>query len=132
MILETAQLLYCAHWLSGTPLPEFAYKKAHPNHPCAVWARTSLYNYIWLCRLGHWLCVEYTYRYGKTHKTAPHIAWLYANPPPLPAIGLTPFAQAMPIECKRDDPVEAYREYYRTAKVRMLQYTRRPTPKFLS
>ena len=134
MILETAQLLYCVHWVCGTPLPSGAYKKTHPNHPCGIWARTSLGNYRWLCALGHWLCVEFTFRYGKVHKTAKHLAWLTANEPCLPELGLTSFAQAMPIEYKHEDPVEAYRTFYRLNKqgVRgIVTYKKRPVPEFL-
>jgi hypothetical protein len=57
MILETAQLLYSAH--PDKP-HEAAYKRTHANHPCAIWARTSLANYQWLCALGFWLCQEYS------------------------------------------------------------------------
>ena len=68
MILESCQLLYCAHWMCGTIMPSNAYKKTHPNHPCAKWVRESQANYRWLCRLGLELCGEYTFRYGKHHK----------------------------------------------------------------
>lgn len=45
------------------------YKTTHINHPCTVWARDNLGNHRWLVEhLGH-LLDEYTYRYGKTHKT---------------------------------------------------------------
>ena len=44
MILETAQLLCCVHWVSGVEAP---YKKTHVNHPSSVWARESLTNYKW-------------------------------------------------------------------------------------
>jgi len=52
MILETAQMLYSVHWYKELELPLDAYKKAHINHPCSIWARTSVDNYIWLCKLG--------------------------------------------------------------------------------
>ena len=39
------------------------------NHPSAVWVRQSSRHYQWLYRLFMWLCVEYTYRYGKIHST---------------------------------------------------------------
>ena len=44
------------------------YKLTHKNHPCSVWARTSLDNFKWLGELGLELCKEYTYRYDKVHK----------------------------------------------------------------
>ena len=134
MILETAQLLYCVHWVCGTPLPEGAYKQTHKNHPCAIWVRTSIENYRWLCALGTWLCIEYTFRYGKTHKTDAHLRWLRCNEPAVPSVGLTPFVQAMPDEYKHEDPVEAYRTYYRLGKLEqrgIVTYKKRSIPAFL-
>jgi hypothetical protein len=138
MILETAQLLYSAHWeLAPTGIPEGAYRKTHVNHPCAIWVRESLSNYRWLADLGYWLCREYRYRYGdKTHKTEAHILWLRANPPAgLVDIGATPPRQAMPDEYKHPDPVVAYRIYYVENKLMLrgiVKYTRRKYPSFLS
>lgn len=133
MILETAQLLYCAqHVVASNQLPEGAYKKTHPNHPCGIWVRESIDNYEWLCELGLALCVEYTFRYGKIHSTQLHLEWLTLNPPILPAIGVTEIRQAMPIEFKRPNPVEAYRAYYIGAKQRMLRYSKRSPPDFLA
>ena len=134
MILETAQLLYTAHWLTHPErLHEGAYKKTHANHPCAIWARATLQNYMWLCALGFWLCREYTFRYGKTHKTEARILWLITHPPDLPDAGPTPFAQAMPDEYRHDDPVVAYRTYYLQNKVRqrgIVSYTKRSAPEW--
>jgi hypothetical protein len=138
MILETAQLLYSAHWeLAPTGLPEGAYRKTHVNHPCAIWVRESLSNYRWLADLGYWLCREYRYRYGdKTHKTEAHILWLRANHPAgIVDIGATPPRQAMPDEYKHPDPVVAYRIYYVENKLMLrgiVKYTRRKYPSFLS
>ena len=132
MILETAQLLYCAHWITDpSVLDESAYRKTHPNHPCAIWVRESTANYQWLCDLGLWLCHEYTYRYGKVHKTQCHLEWLAVNTPALPEIGATKFKMAMPDHYKSDDPVVAYQNYYIGDKQRMLNFTKRPPPPFL-
>lgn len=136
MIIESAQMLYCAHWiLSPTTLPVFAYKKAHVNHPCTIWVRESYENYMWLCALAWELCCEYTHRYGKIHATQLHIEWLVSNPPPIPKLGITQFRLAMPDAFKCEDPVEAYRTFYRESKLKernIIQYTRRPWPIFLS
>ncbi len=139
MILETAQLLYSAHWLlCPEELPEGAYKKTHVNHPCSIWVRQSIVNYHWLCELGWWLCKEYQYRYPKSnkpHKTETHILWLRDHPPKnIPLVDATPFPQAMPVEFKHSDPVVAYETFYRESKMKargIVQYTRRPTPAFL-
>ena len=138
MILETSQLLYSAHWiLNPEGLNENAYKLAHKNHPCSIWVRTSLSNYMWLASLGFWLCREYQYRYGehKIHKTERHILWLRENLPiGIPDIPMTSFPQAMPVEYKRDNAVDAYHAYYRENKVKVrkiVKYTRRQVPDFL-
>ena len=63
MILETAQLLCGVHHmviherLSNDQVP---YKLSHKNHPCAIWTRESLSNYLYLCDLGLELCKEET------------------------------------------------------------------------
>lgn len=137
MILETAQLLYCAHWvLAPEGLPAVAYKKTHPNHPCSHWVRGSLDNYQWLCALGLELCTEYTYRYGKIHKTQAHLEWLSAHcPPGLPDLGVTTLPQAMPNEYKNPNAITAYRTYYLENKLMIrgiVRYTRRPPPPFIA
>lgn len=137
MILETAQLLYSAHWmLNPAGLPDNAYKITHKNNPCAIWARNSLSNYKWLADLGHYLCEEYRFRYGdKTHKTEWHINWLRANTPAgLSDVGVTTIYLAMPVEYKRPNPVDSYHTYYRENKDRLrgiVKYTKRPIPYFL-
>ena len=138
MILETAQLLYSVHWMLQTPnLPKNAYKLSHKNHPCSIWARQTLSNYLWLASLGWWLCKEYQYRYGeqKVHKTESHIVWLLNTPPAsLPNLGLTKFAQAMPDPYKNEDVTKAYQTYYVESKLKqrgIVKYTKRETPEFI-
>ena len=116
MILETAQILYSVHWMVETELPSNAYKLAHKNHPCCVWARTSLDNYNWLCQLGLFLCEEYTQRYSKVHKTQQHIEWLTENPPIIPSNGITKWALAMPDIYKTENVVESYQTFYIQSK----------------
>lgn len=138
MIIETAQMLYSAHWvLNPEGTPPTAYKLAHKNHPCSIWVRASLANYLWLASLGIWLCREYQYRYGeqKVHKTEAHIAWLFQNPPAsIPISELTEPALAMPDEYKQEDPILAYETFYRESKLKkrnIVQYTKRDWPDFL-
>jgi hypothetical protein len=135
MIIETAQLLYTAHWVSERNiLPQNAYRKTHFNHPCAIWVRESMSNYTWLCELGLALCAEYTYRYGKVHKTQAHLEWLILHDPEIPDVGVTEIRQAMPDEYKRPNPVEGYRTYYRENKVPrgIVKYSKRSCPDFLT
>ena len=47
MILETAQLL-CGvhHMINPTSTLQVPYKLSHRNHPCSIWARECLENYV--------------------------------------------------------------------------------------
>ena len=69
MIVEYAQLLCTAHHVLQDDRSDIPYRLVHKNHPCAIWARESLSNYLVLCELGLELCKEYTHRYKKTHKS---------------------------------------------------------------
>ena len=109
MILETSQLLCGVHWCCGSEAP---YKLSHKNHPCSIWARTSLSNYRWLLSLGKELCLEYTHRYKKTHKCEKVLDWLTKNEPKIQNIGLTKFSLAMPDNYKNASAVKSYRDYY--------------------
>ena len=128
MILETAQLLCSVHHVTsnnGAP-----YKLTHKNHPCAIWARESLSNYVYLCQLGLELCKEYTYRYGKTHKTEAVIRWCMDHIPPIKDKGFTHPAKAMPEEYQMGDVVSSYRAYYKGEKVSIARWTKRNSPQW--
>lgn len=138
MIIESAQLLYSAHWtLNPEGLLADAYKLAHKNHPCAIWVRISITNYMWLASLAWWLCKEYQYRYGdhKIHKTEAHVIWLLNHPPKsIPFVGLTQPSLAMPDQYKQEDVIESYKTYYIESKLierNIVKYTRREWPEFL-
>lgn len=126
MILEYAQLLSTAVNMNGGIAP---YRTTHKNHPCAIWARESKDNWLWLQKLGSALHTEYKYRYGKEHKSGLVVENLKC--PDLPDIGLTPFAQAMPPEYKNSDAVTAYRTYYKYGKQHLMNWKNRPVPDFL-
>lgn len=114
MIVEYAQLLSTAHFvLDGA---QVGYKPTHINHPCAKWVRESEDNYNYLWWLWYYLCFEYSRRYGKIHKTSKQLYVLATEPENIPIIGPTPPPQCVPDDCKRLDPVEAYRAYYMTHK----------------
>jgi hypothetical protein len=130
MILETAQLLCGVHWVEGGEAP---YKLSHKNHPSAIWTRECVENYIWLCDLGLELCNEYTYRYGKRHKSQDIIEWCLLNVPNIPEKGdITPFALAMPDECKVGDAVASYRVYYMVEKRGFAVWKNRETPEWFN
>ena len=129
MILETAQLLCGAHHITNSKL-DIPYKLSHKNHPCSIWARESLTNYLYLCELGLELCKEYTYRYNKRHKSQEVIEWCILNRPNIPDIGFTEPAKAMPDEYKVDDVVKSYRNYYRGSKSGFATWKNREVPKW--
>lgn len=133
MILETCQIL-CSVWhLSdeNKKIYEPPYKLCHKNHPCNIWTRTSLENYKWLCILGIELCKEYTYRYGKIHKSQQYIEKMMELDPPIPSLGFTSPAQAMPDIYKSDDPIESYRAYYFFDKYHIHSWTKREIPDWI-
>lgn len=128
MIVEYCQLLCGVHWILGSEAP---YKLTHKNHPCALWTRESLDNYIWLCDLGFELCKEYTHRYGKRHKTQDVIEWCFMNEPNLPNNGyITKFALAMPEYCKMNNTIDSYRRYYKLEKNNIAFWKNRETPEW--
>jgi hypothetical protein len=137
IILEIAQMLYTAHWMSDDPTwvevhhsHEAPYRKTHFNHPTSKWVRQCETNYLFTCRLGLALCHEYTLRYGKVHKTQHRIEWLLHHIPssfctdPISARlatcnipdGCTPVPLAMPEQYHSDDLLYSYRYYYLDAK----------------
>jgi len=128
MILETAQLLCGVHHATDQATDQVPYKLSHKNHPCAIWARESLSNYLYLCELGLELGKEYTYRYGKRHKSIEVIEWCIVNKPNIPDIGFTKPAMAMPDEFKTDSVVESYRNYYMGAKISLASWKNREKP----
>lgn len=128
MILESAQLACSAHWFHGGEAP---YRKTHINHPTSIWTRCSLTNYLWCVDYGLSLCEEYTYRYGKVHKTESVLKWLRKTLPPIQDKGFTPFALAMPDEYKLDCPIKSYRNYYREDKSHLFSWTKREKPEWI-
>jgi hypothetical protein len=112
------------------------YKIAHKNHPVTIWMRASLDNYIWTLNLVDAMHNEWKYRYDhppeKMHKSYIVAQYLRKYAPladKFPNVGLTPFALAMPKECKSDDAVESYRKYYQTLdKQRIASWKKRGKP----
>jgi len=110
------------------------YKAVHVGHPCTKWSMESDSNYRW-----HWehmkaLANEYTYRYGKIHKTERELLWQIQSPPRnIPKGPMTPFKLAMKAnpECMFDDPVKSYRAFYQTKQYRFsMVWTKRPVPEW--
>ena len=126
MILEYAQLLSSVHHMTGTGNDNM-YKLTHKNHPDAIWARDRMGNYEYLFSLAILLGEEYTYRYGKVHKSISVIEAM-----PIPELPNLEFVE--PPKCVHDDfksmndVVEAYRAYYNRDKASFCNWKNRPTP----
>jgi len=133
MILETAQLLSGAHHVLD-PEGDHSdlYKKTHINHPSAKWVRENSANYDWTYQLFLELLIEYTYRYGKIHKTSRLVNGLYKSPPLISKTHtMTEFPQAMPDQYKvPGDAVQAYKNYYKGDKAKFAKWTKRKVPEW--
>lgn len=144
MILETAQLLSTAHHqLDGLDAPQGIYKQTHVNHPSAIWARESLYNYSWAFKLFRALLEEYEWRKERKHATDKLLNLLILCPmqifrgvltlPPL----CMPDEFKLPVTCF-DDVVASYRRYYNGRKLYdkngkfIAHYTKREPPTWLN
>jgi hypothetical protein len=89
-------------------------------------------NYVWLCDLGVELCEEYTYRYGKRHKSQDIIEWCIVHKPNIRTNGdITPFALAMPDQYKVKDVVQSYRNYYIGEKLKFAKWKNGHIPSWL-
>jgi hypothetical protein len=129
MCVEYSQLLCGVHHVVETKI-EIPYKLSHKNHPCAIWARESLSNYLYLCDLGLELCKEYTYRYGKRHKSQDVIEWCLINKPNIVDKNFTTPPKAMPDEYKVGDVIESYRRYYIGEKKNFCKWKNREVPEW--
>jgi hypothetical protein len=113
MPLESAQLL-CSVYSKG----KAPYKRTHYNHPCSIWTRKSKNNFLWLVEHGIALCDEYTFRYGKIHKSKQVINWCKKNINVIEfeSIKKTKFALCFDEKYHVGIAVKSYREYYRYGK----------------
>lgn len=129
MIVETAQLLSTSIIFQQLPLTPIT-KTTHENHPCNVWARKNIDNFMWLSALGYSLSLEYTHRWGKTHQ---YHEW-FKSLPKVFTICPTSFALAMPKEIddrpetSPESAVESYRKYYTLCKRDIAFWSKRPNP----
>ena len=98
------------------------------NHPCTIWARSSLDNYEWTHCYANALGEEYTYRYGKIHKSVEVINRL-PLPQQMKRLGFTTFGLAMPDELKDyENPIQSYRDYYHLDKATFSSWKYREKP----
>ena len=118
MQIESAQMCSTAHWATGSNAP---YKKAHLNHPSTKWVRESIQHYRWVIRHGLEICNEFEKRYGKIHATKAVLQWLEQNEPNIPDSGFVAPPQCMDEKFRKEDTVEAYKNFYINDKVKVKQ-----------
>jgi len=116
MQIESAQMCCTAHWETGGEAP---YKRAHKNHPSTIWVRQSIHHYRWLVKHGLEICNEFEKRYGKSHATKTVLQWLEQNEPILPDNGFIEPPQCMPEEFKKENTIEAYKNFYINDKIKI-------------
>ncbi len=129
MTLESVQILCTVLNERGIST---TYKSTHPKHPCVLWAAASPDNFLWLRELAVELNREYRYRYGKTSDHGAIAALpdnVQGNWSPS---GLTEFVQVMPEEYRyKNNPVRAYRAFYRGQKAQFARWKKRPPPSWM-
>ncbi|MFA6198966.1 MAG: hypothetical protein WC679_01005 [Bacteroidales bacterium] len=112
------------------------YIQTHINHPCSVWLRENLNNWLYVYDLMYSLEKEWQYRYdtNRRHKSVLQLEntdILDMAIISLPDKPMTKPSLAMPDEYKTLDPVESYQNYYRLGKKALLIYTKRNRPEWL-
>ncbi len=152
MILETSQLLSTAHRVldgnlitglskSGRKQQQYIlpdsrdsvmYSATHVNHPSTIWARQGHATYSWLYSLWMSLLNEYTHRYGKSHACEKLRVVLAKTPKNIKDSNWSQPPQAMPDECKTNDAISAYHQYYVMKKNHIAKWTNREIPKWYS
>jgi len=159
MIVESGQMLSTSHRMldgimerrrskSGKTMVKYwrmenqyyettLYSAVHAHHPCTVWTMESSENYKWHYEHFLALCDEYTYRYGKTHKTDRVLRDILSiMPVNMPQKNeLTEFKLAMKAnpECMFPDPVKSYRLFYQTKQERFkMVWTKRNRPEWFN
>lgn len=126
MLLQGEELILQDKWVIQN---QQCYLNTHVNHPCAIWARATKQNYMWLFSLFAAISREFEYRYGKPHKSWETLNKFLSNAPQhIPDGDLQEFAQAMPDCFRESDSVVAYRNYVFFDKERMLKWKKRKIP----
>lgn len=129
MTVETAQILSMAIRAKGLKHRSlYKQTKTHKNHPVVKWAGMNQSNFDWTVQLGLELAKEYTFRYGKIHKSEKVIklASLYTtyfNPG-----RRTNFVQCIPLQYQQKSAIKAYREFYINNKITFAKWKKRPIP----
>ena len=117
MVLETAQLLSTAIFINSAINCDNIYKPTHLQHPCTIWASSTLENWDWLFQHFIALCEEYRFRYNKQHASESISLYLLKHRTNIKGGSMTPFvnctrSEAMQVDFKHiEDTCEAYKKY---------------------
>lgn len=103
------------------------YLPTHINHPCSIWARSSLEHHYWIVCYVTALDSESQWRGNKPHASCKEALTL-PDPVVLPNMGWQKPALAMPDQYKTDDVVESYRAYYLNDKADIASWKKRGQP----
>lgn len=149
MILEYVQLMSTAWHILDSEQAEEHYenslicKKSHVNHPCNIWIRQHVNNYMFVGRLALAIVDQWNFRFNhsKIHGCQSKLDFLVANPPssiPRSNISKTkanphgftlPLPQCMPDDCKYKPEkksfgacIQAYRQCYVQEKSYMAEW----------
>lgn len=166
MILEACEMMCMAHWVQEEigfaphklEKPEYDAVQAriskfrnydpterhipyvgrpsHINHPCTIWVRSSLENYMWTYNYAHSLEMERKYRYPNGVEFHRGLALVNKMGDfDIPNKGLTPFALAMKAMAEErpdlyfpDDVIRSYRNFYMFDKASFASWKDRPVP----
>lgn len=122
---------------SNTPpshsLGLFGYPKSVRKHPCTLWVAKSRGNYKWLIKHTRAMCLEYSKRYNRSHKSEGLVMIAEAQMKYLDfeQEQKTEFVQAMPDDVKKKDPIQGYRNFYNLYKFAFARWQKtRPAPEW--
>lgn len=136
MVLEEAQILSTALQLNGIDNSDL-YKPTHINHPVVKWTASCRTRFAIGLVYFKAIADEYTYRYGKVHKSYDRIFDI-ANVlgeeienKGLVADGVFPCCAVGTTHGSLDEVVQRYRAYYRTEKASIATWNKnRKAPKW--
>lgn len=135
MRIELTQMLCTCYNLTTGNSP---YKTTHINHPCSLWIRESLSNYLYTLDFAFKLCDELKYRFNtKDQKVLIVLNWLKNNEVNLVDIGFTVPKLAMDNQFilfgtnNFKSIVKNYRNYYKFGKNNLHKWTKRDKPYFI-
>lgn len=137
MNLEYAQLLTTALHIVDKPTPEQSlswYKTTHQNHPCAIWTRASINNWLYLKELATALNDEWKFRYNHFDRSHKSFVMVLSLPTPknLPNGEFTKPPSCMDNKYKVSECViENYKNYYKHGKAHLHKWTNRKPPEWL-